>query len=111
MRCYFLCDGHIVGIEILPLGLSDEDAIARAHILSSKRIGPFDGFEVWDHARFVCRHPPSAEEKRLARRRPEGHLPFFHSFISRSSQERRAADLARVQFESESDNDPVTPQR
>ena len=51
MLCYFLRDGHISGVETLPLGLSDEDAIiAWAHRLSSKR---FDGFEVWDHARFV----------------------------------------------------------
>jgi hypothetical protein len=107
MRCYFLRDGHIAGIEILPRGLSDEDAIARAHILSSKRIGPFDGFEVWDRARFVFRHPPSAEVKRLARRRPERHLPFFQSFMSRSLQERSAAALLAglVRFEAESDND------
>jgi hypothetical protein len=26
MRCYFLRDGHIAGVEVLPLGLSDEDA-------------------------------------------------------------------------------------
>ena len=53
MRCYFLRAGRIAGVEILPLGLSDEDAIARAHTLSSKRKGPFDGFEVWDRARLV----------------------------------------------------------
>jgi hypothetical protein len=29
-------DGHIAGVEMLPLGLSDEDAIARARMLSSK---------------------------------------------------------------------------
>jgi hypothetical protein len=80
MRCYFLCDGRVSGIEILPLGLSDEDAIVSAHILSSKRIGPFDGFEVWDRSRFIFRCPPYAEGKRLPRRRPEGHLPFFQSF-------------------------------
>jgi hypothetical protein len=45
MRCYFLRDGHIAGVEMLPLG-SDEDPIARAHTLSLKRKGPFDGFEV-----------------------------------------------------------------
>jgi hypothetical protein len=50
MLCYFLRDGHIAGVEMLPLGLSDEDAITRAHTLSSKRKAPFDGFEVWDHA-------------------------------------------------------------
>jgi hypothetical protein len=47
------------GVEMLPLGLSDEDAVARARTLSSsKRKGPFDGFEVWDHARLVCGFPP-----------------------------------------------------
>jgi hypothetical protein len=61
MRCYFLRTGRIAGVEILPLGLSDEDTIARAHTLSSKRKGPFDGFEVWDRARFVFRRPPSAD--------------------------------------------------
>ena len=62
MRCYFLHDGHIAGVEMLPLGLSDEEAIARARMLSSKRKGPFDGFEVWDSVRLVIRHPdPYAE--------------------------------------------------
>jgi hypothetical protein len=63
MRCYFLWDGHIAGVEMLPLGLSDEDAIARAHTLSSNRKGPFDGFEVWDRARCVFRLPPPPREK------------------------------------------------
>jgi hypothetical protein len=111
MLCYFLRDGHIAGVEMLPLGLSDEDAITRAHTLSSKRKGPFDGFEVWDRSRFVFRLPPSAEVKRLARRRPEGHIPFFQSFMSRSLQERSAAALLEnlVRFEAESDDDPPNP--
>ena len=37
MRCYFMRDGGIVGVEMLPPELSDQDAIARAHKLSSKR--------------------------------------------------------------------------
>jgi hypothetical protein len=53
MPCYFLRDGHVAGVEMLPLGLSDDAAIARAHVLLSKRKGPLDGFEVWDRARFV----------------------------------------------------------
>jgi hypothetical protein len=61
MRCYCLRVGRIAGVEILPVGLSDEDAIARAHTLASKRKGPFDSFEVWDRARFIFRRPPSAE--------------------------------------------------
>jgi hypothetical protein len=61
MQCYFLRDGHIAGVEMLPLGLSDEDSVARTRTLSSKRKGPFDGFEVWDHGRFVFRTPPSRQ--------------------------------------------------
>ena len=55
MWCYFFHDGHIAGVEVLPPGLSDEDAVARAHILSSKRKGPIDGYELWDGARLVIR--------------------------------------------------------
>jgi hypothetical protein len=39
MRCFFLCNGHIAGVEMLS-GLSDQEAIAKAHTLSSKRKGP-----------------------------------------------------------------------
>jgi hypothetical protein len=56
MRCYFLRDEHLAGVEMVPVGSSDEDAIARAHTLSSKRKGPFDSLEVWDRARFVHLH-------------------------------------------------------
>ena len=30
MRCFFLRDGHTVGLEMQPPGLSDEDATALA---------------------------------------------------------------------------------
>jgi hypothetical protein len=53
MPCYFLRDGRVAGVEMLPFGLSDEGAIARARVLLCKRKGPLDGFEVWDRARFV----------------------------------------------------------
>ena len=56
MRCFFLRDGHIAGVEMLT-GLSDKDAIAKAHSLFSERGTRFDGFEVWDRARVVVRHP------------------------------------------------------
>jgi hypothetical protein len=65
MRCYFLRAGRIAGVEILPLGLSDEDAVARAHALASKRKGPFDGLEVWDGAR-----SSSGAPRRRSRLRP-----------------------------------------
>ena len=62
MRCYFLRNEHLAGVEMLPPGFSDGDAIARAHILSSKRKGPLDGFEVWDSGRAVLRHPDTYAE-------------------------------------------------
>jgi hypothetical protein len=57
MRCYFLRDEHIAGVEMLLPGLSDKEAIARAHVLSLKRKGPFDGFEIWHRNRMIFRHP------------------------------------------------------
>jgi hypothetical protein len=68
MRCYFLRDGHIAGVEVLPLGLSDEDAIAKADAVAAKRKGSFEGFEVWDRARFVFRGA-------LSNTRPNGGWP------------------------------------
>lgn len=56
MRCYFLSGGHISAVEILS-ALSDEDAVAEARLLFSQRNGKFEGFEVWDRARVVLRHP------------------------------------------------------
>ena len=57
MRCYFLRAGRLAGVAVLPEGLSDDQAIARAHVLVAKRKGPFDSFEVWEGARFVFRQP------------------------------------------------------
>lgn len=63
MRCYFMREGHIASIEMLT-GLSDKDAVAKAHMLFSDRGGRFDGFEVWDRARVIMRHPdPFAAER------------------------------------------------
>jgi hypothetical protein len=70
MRLYFLRDRRIAGVEILPAGLSDEEAIAKARALLSKRKGPFDSFEVWEGSRHVFRErlstfrqrPPPVEE-------------------------------------------------
>jgi hypothetical protein len=57
MRCYFLRAGHISRVEVLEPGISDEDAIARAKTLASKRRGPLDSLEVWEGSRFVFRSP------------------------------------------------------
>ena len=61
MQCYFLQDGHVTDVvEMLPLGLSDEDAIARASTLSAKRKGP-ESFQLWDNARLVISSPDGGE--------------------------------------------------
>ena len=57
MRCYFLRGGHIEAVEELT-GLSDDEAVAKAHILFSERSDLFDGFEVWDRRRVIIRRPP-----------------------------------------------------
>jgi hypothetical protein len=56
MRCFFLRNGHVAAVEMLS-GLSDEAAIAKAHVLFSERSEHWDGFEVWERTRVVFRHP------------------------------------------------------
>ena len=55
MRCYFLRGGQIAGVNMLPRGLSDQDALGKAETQSLKRRGPIDGLEVWDRARLIFR--------------------------------------------------------
>jgi hypothetical protein len=55
MRCYFLRGGQIPGVNMLPRGLSDQDALGRAETQSLKRRGSIDGLEVWDRARLIFR--------------------------------------------------------
>ena len=60
MRCYFMRDGHIEAVEELT-GLSDEEAIAKAHALFSERKHLFEGFEgAGSRARAYTGHPESA---------------------------------------------------
>ena len=55
MRCYFLRGGQIAGVNMLPRGLSDQDALGKAETQSLKSRGPIDGLEVWDRARLIFR--------------------------------------------------------
>jgi hypothetical protein len=59
MRCYFMRAGHIEGVEELP-GLSVDEATAKAHALFLDRKHLYEGFELWDRARFLIRHPASS---------------------------------------------------
>ena len=65
MRCYFMRGGHIEAVEELP-GLSDEEAIAKAHALFSERKHLFEGFELWDRTRLIIRHPEVAAQNNVA---------------------------------------------
>jgi hypothetical protein len=56
MRCFFTRGGHVVAAEELT-ELSDEEAVAKAHMLFSERMNLFEGFEVWDRARMLIGHP------------------------------------------------------
>jgi hypothetical protein len=57
VRCYLMRDGHIGAVELVS-DASDEAALAEAKALFAKRNDVFSGFEIWDRARFVHRHPP-----------------------------------------------------
>ena len=68
VRCYFLRDGHIVGVELLT-DASDEAAIEEAEALFADRKDKFAGYEVWDRARFVHRFPLNGNGKKNGSKR------------------------------------------
>ncbi len=76
MGCYFLHAGHVVGVELLPLGHSDEDAVTRATCYPQSVRRPFYGYELWDGDRLVIRRPhPCAETPDMGQRRlPAGRF-------------------------------------
>ena len=65
MRCYFLRNGHITGVEVVS-GLSDSEAVEKFHALfeSKKEAAGYEGFEVWEQARIVHQHPPLKDGSR-----------------------------------------------
>ena len=65
MRLFLMRAGHIASVEELP-GLSDEEAIAKAHALFSARKYRFEGFELWDRTRVLFRHPEPAAPNHVA---------------------------------------------
>lgn len=56
MRCYFMRGGHIQSVEELP-GLTDAEAVEKAHALFAERKREFEGFEVWDRSRVLIQYP------------------------------------------------------
>ena len=58
MRCFLKSKGRIAAVEFLTAG-PDENLIeqAKAHFVRRSTEESFDGFEVWDHARYVYAWP------------------------------------------------------
>ena len=75
MRRYFLNDGQVADVEMLPPGLSDKGAIAMGRLLSSQREEPLDGFEAWHRNRMVFRLHAPAEAVVSIRRWPSASGP------------------------------------
>jgi hypothetical protein len=67
MRCYFMRDGHIAGVEEMP-GLSDEEAIEKGRQMFEARKARFayDGFEVWKLAQVLTQYPAPTEAQEPA---------------------------------------------
>lgn len=61
MRCYFLRDNRIEGVEILKAG-SDDELIQQAGELFRQQRN-MDHFEVWDGRRFVYRSEPPKRDR------------------------------------------------
>jgi hypothetical protein len=63
MRCYFIKDGHIAGVELLNQ-TTDDARIAEARELFALKGLPrgAEGFEVWDRNRFIYRYPERADD-------------------------------------------------
>lgn len=58
MRCFFMRDGRISAVQILKPD-SDEGAIAQGmELFDTWHRERFDGFEIWEQARFIYRYPP-----------------------------------------------------
>jgi hypothetical protein len=80
MRCYFMRGGRIEAVEEL-IGLSDEQAIAKAHALFSERKHKFEGFELWNRTRVIVRHPEPAASNNVARRRSRHKAAILRGWV------------------------------
>ena len=60
MRCFFMKQGHITAVELLP-GLNDAEAVKKSHELfeARKNEAGYEGFEVWQEARVVFQYSPT----------------------------------------------------
>lgn len=73
MRCYLMRRGHIAAVEVLD-GASDRAIIEQARAIFEERKTDYEGFEVWDCARFVYRSPELPP--RYVSARTDGNPPY-----------------------------------
>ena len=83
----FYARGRIEAVEELA-GLSDEQAIAKAHALFSVRKHKFEGFELWNRTRVIVRHPEPAASNNVA-------VWLLHRGLPRAVSSVRPTDVSR----------------
>src|SRR5579883_2045791 len=96
MRCYFMKDGRIFAVEELT-GPTDKELIDQGRELFNGRglaLGA-EGFEIWDHARFVYRYAVDGTAQNQpaqdSRKGPPSLLERLIRKLEFSAGQRRAA--------------------
>lgn len=112
MRCYLIRKGHIAAVEVLGAG-PDEALVEQARALFEKRESEFEGFEVWDCARFVYRYPelpPKYASVPATEVKPPYHLYLLGddgilrgNFDFHAESDEAAYEIAALAFEACSD--------
>jgi len=113
VRCYLMRKGHIAAVEVLN-GESDEAVVEQARAVFEERKGEkkYDGFEVWERARFVYRLPELPLRYATARTNvtPAYHLYLLGedgimrgSFEFSADSDEAAYEIAQVAFDACSD--------
>ncbi len=69
MRCYFMRSSHIVDVEVLDVTDDTKTVEQAAKHFATRQADKFDGFEVWDRARFIHRFPANGNGKKNGNRR------------------------------------------
>lgn len=100
MRCYLVRKGHIAAVEVVD-GASDEAVIQQARTVFEDRKAEYEGFEVWDGARFVHRYPelPPRYVSAPIETRPPYHLYLLAEDGAMRGKFEFAADADETAYE------------
>lgn len=77
MRCYLFRKGHIAAVEVLN-GASDDAVVEQARTVFEERKTDYEGFEVWENARFIYRYPELPPRYVSGGTEPES---FYHLYL------------------------------